>query len=61
VGIQEVRWNKDGTQPADDYSVFCENRNADHYLRTDKATILAVRRVEFVSDRMSFNTKRSLV
>jgi hypothetical protein len=30
MGIQEVRWNKGSSQPADDYTLFCGNGNADH-------------------------------
>jgi hypothetical protein len=25
VGVQEVRWNKGGTEPANDYTFFCGN------------------------------------
>jgi hypothetical protein len=65
VGVQEVRLDKGGTEPADDYTFLYGNGNADHHLGTGfivhKGTMSAVRRVEFVSDRMSYNTKRPLV
>jgi exonuclease III len=58
VGVQEVRWDKGGTEPAGDYTFFYGNGNADHHLRTGvfvhKRIISAVKRVEFVSDRMSY-------
>jgi exonuclease III len=52
VGVQEVRWDKGGTEPAGDY--------ADHHSGTGfyvhKRIISAVKRVEFVSDRMLYIT-----
>jgi hypothetical protein len=58
VGVQEVRWDKGGTEPADNYTFFYGNRNTDHHLGTGffihKRIILAIKRVEFVSDRMSY-------
>jgi exonuclease III len=57
VGVQEVRWDKGGTELAGDYTFFYANGNADHHLQTGflvhKRFISAVKRVEFVSDRMS--------
>jgi hypothetical protein len=58
VGVQEVRWDNGGTEPAGDYTFFYGNGNADHHLGTGffihKRIISAVMRVEFVSDRMSY-------
>jgi hypothetical protein len=54
VGVQEVRWDKGGTEPAGDYTFFYGNGNADHHLGTGffvhKRIMSAVKRVEFVSD-----------
>jgi exonuclease III len=57
VGVQEVRWDKGGTEWADDCTFFYGDGNEDHQLGTvfvHKRIISAVRRVEFVSDRMSY-------
>jgi exonuclease III len=58
VGVQEVRWDKGGTEPVGDYTFFYGNGNADHHIGTGffvhKRIISAVKRVEFVSDRMSY-------
>jgi len=35
VTVQEVRWVEGGSQPADDYTFFYGNENADHHLGTD--------------------------
>jgi exonuclease III len=62
VGVQEVRRDKGGTEPAGDYALFYGNGNADHHLGTGflvhKRIISAVKRVEFVSDRLSYITLR---
>jgi exonuclease III len=62
VGVQEVRWDKGGTEWAEDYTFFYEAVNEDHQLGTGffvhKRIISAVRRVEFVSDRMSYVMRR---
>jgi exonuclease III len=56
VGVQEVRWEKGGTERAEDYTFFYGHGNGDHQLGTGffvrKRIISAVRRVEFISDRI---------
>jgi exonuclease III len=58
VGVQEVRWEKGGTERAEDYTCFYGQGNGDHRLGTGffvhKRILSAVRRVEFISDRMSY-------
>jgi exonuclease III len=58
VGVQEVRWEKGGTERAEDYRFFYGQGNGDHQLRTGffvhKRIVSVVRRVEFISDRMSY-------
>jgi exonuclease III len=63
VGVQDVRWEKDGAEPADNYIFFYGNGNAYHYLGTGfsvhRQIISVVKREEFLSDRMSYLILRS--
>jgi hypothetical protein len=58
VGVQEVRWEGGGTEPAGEYTFFYGKGNENHALGTSlsvhKRIISAVKRVESVSDRMSY-------
>jgi hypothetical protein len=58
VGVQKVRSEKGGTERAEDYIFFYGQGNGDHQLGTGffvhKKIVTAVRRVEFISDRMSY-------
>jgi hypothetical protein len=58
VGVQVVRWENGGTERAEDYTFFYGQGNGDHQLRTGffvhKRIVSTVRRVEFISDRMSY-------
>jgi len=55
--VQEVKWDKGGTVRAGDYDFFYGKGNENHKLGTDffvrRRIVLAVKRVEFVSDRLS--------
>jgi hypothetical protein len=58
VSVQEVRWEKDGTKRAEDYTFFCGQGNGDRQLGTGfyvhTRIVSAVRRVEFIGDRISY-------
>ena len=58
VGVQEGRWDKEGTVRAEDYIFFYGKGNENHKLGTEifvhHRIVSAVKRVKFVSDRMSY-------
>jgi hypothetical protein len=58
MGVQEVRWEGSGTESAGEHTFFYGKGDENHELGTaflvPKRIISAVKRVEFVSDRMSY-------
>jgi hypothetical protein len=54
----EVRWDRGSAKPAGKYAFYCgkwnENRELGACFFVHKRIISAVKRVEFVSDRMSY-------
>jgi hypothetical protein len=60
VRVQVIRWDRVGTKPAGEYIFFCLKGNENHDLSAaffvHKRIMSAVKRIEFVSDRVSYIT-----
>jgi hypothetical protein len=58
LGVEDVRWDGGGTERAGEYAFFCGKENENHELGTGffihKRITSADKKVEFVSDRMSY-------
>jgi hypothetical protein len=58
VGVQEVTWDRSGTEPAGEYTFFYgkgkENNELGAGFFVHKEIISAVKKIQFVSDRMSY-------
>jgi hypothetical protein len=58
LAVQEFTWDSGGTEPAESYTFFYGNVNADHHLGTGyfvhKGNISSVKTAQFVCGRMSY-------
>jgi len=65
VGVQEVRWDRQGTVRGGDYNFFYGKGKKYHQLGTgfflQYRRVSAVERVEFDSDRIFYISERSLL
>jgi hypothetical protein len=64
VGLQEVRWDGGSTEPSGEFTFFYRKGNKNHELGTGffvhMRIISAVKRVEFISNRMAYIVLRGL-